>query len=89
VPGPPGPDGAIGPPGPGVAAGGLAGEALVKLSATDYDTTWTPVVGYDDTALVARIEALETALAALEAALMPIEVLDTRHYVSHTHAGTG
>jgi hypothetical protein len=89
VPGPPGPDGAIGPAGPGVAAGGLIGEALFKLSAVDYDTGWAPAAGYDDTALVARVDALEVALAALEAALMPITVVDAKRYVGHQHAAAG
>lgn len=33
--------GAQGPPGPGVPSGGLAGEYLVKNSATNYDLVWT------------------------------------------------
>lgn len=36
--------GATGPAGPGVAAGGAAGQALVKASATDYDSQWSDVV---------------------------------------------
>lgn len=32
--------GATGPPGPGVAAGGSPGQALLKNSATNYDTVW-------------------------------------------------
>jgi hypothetical protein len=82
VPGPEGPAGAIGPAGPGIAAGGLTGEALVKLTDVDYETTWTPLTGYDDSALVARI-------AALEAALMPLDVIEGRKYTHHQHAGTG
>jgi hypothetical protein len=30
-----------GPAGPGIAAGGTAGDVLVKRSATDYDTAWS------------------------------------------------
>lgn len=35
--------GATGPAGPGVAAGGTAGQFLVKASSTDYDTEWVTV----------------------------------------------
>jgi hypothetical protein len=35
--------GTIGIPGPGVATGGTIGQALVKTSATDYDTEWTSI----------------------------------------------
>ena len=35
-----GPAGPAGPAGAGVAAGGTAGQSLLKVSATDYDTTW-------------------------------------------------
>ena len=38
--GPTGPQGATGATGPGVAAGGAAGQVLVKASATDYATVW-------------------------------------------------
>ena len=38
--GPTGATGATGPTGAGVAAGGLEGQILAKLSGTDYDTTW-------------------------------------------------
>jgi hypothetical protein len=41
--GPLGPTGAIGPTGPGVAAGGIFGQALFKASNDDYDTTWSDV----------------------------------------------
>lgn len=34
--------GATGPTGPGVPAGGTAGQALVKVSGTDFHTTWSP-----------------------------------------------
>lgn len=37
--------GATGATGPGVAAGGTAGQVLVKASSTDYDTAWQGVVG--------------------------------------------
>jgi hypothetical protein len=43
--GPTGPTGATGPTGPGVAAGGTTGQALVKNSNTNYDTTWTDIAG--------------------------------------------
>ncbi|MGI6154256.1 MAG: phage baseplate protein [Christensenellaceae bacterium] len=33
----------IGPPGPGVAAGGTAGQILMKASSADYDTEWKGV----------------------------------------------
>jgi Chaperone of endosialidase len=36
-----GPQGAQGVPGPGVAAGGTTGQALTKVNAVDYNTTWT------------------------------------------------
>lgn len=70
IQGPQGPQGAQGPqgntgpagsPGPGVAAGGAAGDLLVKNSATNYDTAWTDaptvdVLGFD----TAAAEALST-----------------------------
>jgi len=43
--GPQGPEGAAGLPGVGVPVGGTAGQALVKLSATDYDTAWQTISG--------------------------------------------
>lgn len=49
--GPTGPTGTTGPIGPtgttgtGVPIGGTSGQALVKLSNTDYDTGWTTVLG--------------------------------------------
>ena len=46
VPGPiglPGPAGPTGPAGVGVPVGGLEGQVLAKVSATDYDTTWSDV----------------------------------------------
>ena len=44
IQGPTGATGATGPAGPGVAAGGTAGQALVKTSETDYATQWVDVV---------------------------------------------
>src|SRR5215469_4961167 len=41
--GPAGATGAQGPPGQGVPAGGTAGQALVKINATDYNTQWTTI----------------------------------------------
>lgn len=43
--GPAGADGADGADGVGVPAGGTTGQALIKASATDYDTTWSDPVG--------------------------------------------
>jgi hypothetical protein len=43
--GPTGPTGPTGAAGPGVAAGGTTGQALVKNSNTNYDTTWTDIAG--------------------------------------------
>jgi hypothetical protein len=46
--GPQGPQGITGPQGPqgrGVPAGGITGQSLVKVSSTDYDTTWATVTG--------------------------------------------
>jgi len=43
--GPQGPEGAAGLPGVGVPVGGTTGQALVKLSATDYDTAWQTISG--------------------------------------------
>jgi hypothetical protein len=37
--------GPAGPVGPGVAAGGLTGQVLAKLSNTNYDTTWINLAG--------------------------------------------
>jgi hypothetical protein len=39
--GPAGPTGSAGPAGTGVPSGGSTGQALVKSSASDYDTQWT------------------------------------------------
>jgi hypothetical protein len=44
-PGTAGAAGAQGDPGPGVPAGGTAGQALVKVDATDYNTHWADVTG--------------------------------------------
>jgi hypothetical protein len=33
-----------GPAGPGVAVGGVAGDFLIKLSSTNYDTAWTSTI---------------------------------------------
>ena len=41
--GPQGPQGNPGAPGQGVPTGGTAGQALVKINATDYNTTWTTI----------------------------------------------
>lgn len=38
-----GPPGTIGPAGPGVPVGGAAGQALVKVSGNNFDTTWTTI----------------------------------------------
>ena len=43
----PGPAGSTGSPGQGVAAGGTTGQALVKASGYDYDTTWTTITADD------------------------------------------
>jgi hypothetical protein len=43
VPGPTGATGATGATGQGVAAGGTTGQALVKLSGTNYDTGWASI----------------------------------------------
>jgi len=40
-----GPAGSQGPAGPGVPAGGTTGLALVKKTATDYDTEWKTIAG--------------------------------------------
>lgn len=40
VPGPTGPAGSTGATGPGVAVGGTAGQMLVKVTGTNYDTQW-------------------------------------------------
>ena len=45
LPGLSGPTGPTGPTGPGIPTGGTAGQALVKLSNTDYDTTWSTPTG--------------------------------------------
>ena len=49
------PTGSQGPAGAGIAIGGVAGDLLVKNSATNYDTTWTDaptvdILGFDTTA---------------------------------------
>ena len=44
VPGPTGATGAAGATGAGVAAGGTTGMALVKVSGTNYDTTWASML---------------------------------------------
>ena len=43
--GDPGPQGPKGDPGVGVPAGGTTGQALVKASDADYDTTWSTISG--------------------------------------------
>lgn len=43
--GPQGPSGPEGPTGPGVPVGGTTGQALIKLSNTNYDTGWGTVSG--------------------------------------------
>jgi hypothetical protein len=62
-----GPTGATGASGPGVAAGGTTGQLLTKTSGTDYATNWAdPAVTLAAfNALVARVTALETAIAAM------------------------
>ena len=45
VPGPQGEQGEPGANGQGVAVGGTTGQALVKLSGTDYDTGWATISG--------------------------------------------
>lgn len=45
IQGPQGEPGTTGLPGVGVPAGGASGQALVKLSATDYDTAWQTISG--------------------------------------------
>ena len=45
LPGVTGPQGPSGPTGPGIPIGGTSGQSLVKLSNTDYDTTWSTVSG--------------------------------------------
>jgi hypothetical protein len=42
--GPQGATGSTGATGPGVAVGGTAGQALVKVNSTDYNTTWTTII---------------------------------------------
>ena len=65
-----GPTGATGPAGPGVAAGGTAGQVLVKASGTDYDTAWAAVTSALLTGLASgsavAIAAADTLLQALE-----------------------
>lgn len=46
-----GTNGAQGPAGPGVASGGSTGQALVKNSSTNYDTTWKTLTASDVGAL--------------------------------------
>lgn len=53
----PGPTGATGPIGPGVHPGGTTGQALVKITNADYDTSWVTLTATD---LESRIAALES-----------------------------
>jgi hypothetical protein len=55
--GPQGNPGPTGPTGPGVVVGGTIGQALVKKSATDFDTQWAggpqPLINYSNAAILA------------------------------------
>ena len=50
-----GPQGPIGPAGPGVAQGGTTGQALVKASATDYDTAWSSIWENDQVVIAGQV----------------------------------
>lgn len=57
--------GATGPAGPGVAAGGTAGQVLVKASATDYDAQWSDVATpMAHTHAISDVTGLQTSLNA-------------------------
>lgn len=57
--------GATGPAGPGVAAGGTAGQVLVKASATDYDAQWSDVAKpMAHSHSISDVTGLQTALDA-------------------------
>ena len=64
VPGPTGATGTAGATGAGVAAGGTTGQALVKVSATNYDTTWTTPVS----SVAGRTGAVTLAVADVSGA---------------------
>lgn len=64
----PGTTGSTGPAGPGVPAGGAIGQALVKKTATDYDTQWAAVAAPGSRTVVAStiaagVSALGTPIA--------------------------
>ena len=54
--------GATGDTGPGVAAGGATGQVLSKVSATNYDTTWTTPTVYETAGAVAVHAAVTTSV---------------------------
>lgn len=65
IQGPTGATGATGPAGPGVAAGGTAGQVLVKASATDYDAQWSDVATpMAHTHAISDVTGLQTSLNA-------------------------
>lgn len=65
IQGPTGATGATGPAGPGVAAGGTAGQVLVKASTTDYDAQWADVAKpMAHSHSISDVTGLQTALDA-------------------------
>ena len=65
IQGPTGAAGATGPAGPGVAAGGTAGQVLVKASTTDYDAQWADVAKpMAHSHSISDVTGLQTALDA-------------------------
>lgn len=70
-----GPTGATGPAGPGVAAGGTAGQVLVKSSATSYDTAWAAVTS---ALLTGLATGSNTAIAAADSILQALAKLQAQ-----------
>jgi hypothetical protein len=78
----PGPSGPTGPTGPGIPAGGTLGQALVKLSNTDYDTTWsTPTGGSGGSSLQSRTTASGVATAISSGETITLDIPGFKSYL--------
>jgi hypothetical protein len=76
--GPTGPTGPLGPTGPGVAPGGTTGQALVKVSSTDYDITWSNVT---DLGLSSRTSITASSLTLASSASANLNATGFKSYL--------
>ncbi len=76
--GPTGPSGPLGPTGPGVLSGGTTGQALVKASDTDYDTTWSNVT---DLGLSSRSSVTASSLSLASGASANLNATGFKSYL--------